>query len=115
MGIGGFLTLFPSVGKEISEPSDARKRISEWWDFLNTDHKKFMVHYYPSLYISAYQCAQVRQAKPGISHKLKGVYHDNVVPIMKPTGGERSNPQAEARNGERVSRNNRELDSASLH
>ncbi len=34
---------------------------------------------------------------------------------MKPTGGERSNPQAEARNGERVSRNNRELASASLH
>ena len=57
----------------------------------------------------------VRQAKPGISHKLKGVYHDNVVPIMKLTGGERSNPQAEARNSERVSRNNRELDSASLH
>ena len=30
-------------------------------------------------------------------------------------GGERSNPQAEARNGEPVSRNTSELDSASLH
>ena len=30
-------------------------------------------------------------------------------------GGERSNPQAEARNGEPMSRNTRELDSASLH
>jgi len=33
---------------------------------------------------------------------------------MKPTGGERSNPQAEARDGECVSHNIRELDSASL-
>lgn len=36
-------------------------------------------------------------------------------PACSQTGGERSNPQAEARCGEPVSRNKSELDSASLH
>ena len=69
----------------------------------------------PLASISVHQCHQVRQAKSDIPHKMKGVYHVNVVPNMKPTGGERSNPQAEARDSKHMSRNIRELDSASLH
>jgi len=39
----------------------------------------------------------------------------NRCPSCSQTGGERSNPQAEARRGEPASRNASELDSASLH